>query len=381
MNAKPTVIGDYRKWLLYSFDNQEFKTYFNLFKALKQGESFDTIRISSTDNGEPKTYTIRHDGVSEDLQITDDQRTAFTRYLIDNYFHTENIDDVMSEKKVQSEKALNHHYLEDRANVLQESDTEFTIKPHPKETSYYNIKLTISIIFYLIVAGAAVYGALVDLSVLLGVLMVIPFALAVMLASKIAQGLFVGMIRGGSIRISKDQFPEIYKIVEEQARKLKMKELPEILITCGHFNAFVTRLSRKHILMIYSEVVETSLKGNDNVLRYVIAHELSHIKQKHLAKRKYLFPSAIVPFLNLAYARGCEYTCDRVGYHFSPQGAVEGILVMTAGKEIHSKFNIDLHIKNATENEGFWTWLSEKFLTHPHHYKRLIAIKEYSKYN
>jgi hypothetical protein len=54
---------------------------------------------------------------------------------------------------------------------------------------------------------------------------------------------------------------------------------------------------------------------------------------------------------------------------------------MTTGKSIYAKFNIDVHINNCIENEGFWTWLSEKFLTHPHHYKRLIEIKEYSRTN
>ena len=54
---------------------------------------------------------------------------------------------------------------------------------------------------------------------------------------------------------------------------------------------------------------------------------------------------------------------------------------MTTGKEIYSKFNVELHIKNAVENEGFWTWFGEKFMTHPHLYKRLVEIKAYSKYN
>jgi len=378
MSIKPTITGDYRKWLLYSFDNQEINTYYDLFKALKQGGAFGATRISSTSDSGLTVYTISHDGAGDDLTINESQKEALAQYLIDNYFHTENVDEVISDKKEQSEKALNYNYIPVRD--IQQEESEFSVKPHPKETTYFNIKFTISIIVYLALAGAAVYGILTDISVLIGILALIPVVLFLMLVSKITHGLFIGLIRGNSIRVTKDQFPEIYKIVDDLGRKLKMEELPEILITSGHFNAFVTRFSKKHILMIYSEVVETALKGNDDVLKYVIGHELCHIKQKHLSK-KYLFPSAIIPFLDHAYSRGREYTCDRVGYHFSPAGAIEGIMIMTTGKAIHSRFNVEMHIKDAVVNEGFWTWLSEKFLSHPHHYKRLIAIKDFSKYN
>lgn len=194
-------------------------------------------------------------------------------------------------------------------------------------------------------------------------------------------GIFIGFVRGNSIRVTKEQFPDIYAIIEEQRIQLNIKKTPEIYISSGHFNAFATRFSRSNIIMIYSEVIETTLKGNYDVLKYVTAHELCHIKQKHLAKSAYLFPSRLVPFLSLAYSRACEYTCDRVGYHFSPKGSIEGVLIMTTGKDIYFKSNVEQYLQSATELEGFWTWFSEKFSTHPHHYKRLLAIREFSKYN
>jgi Zn-dependent protease with chaperone function len=227
-------------------------------------------------------------------------------------------------------------------------------------------------------AGVVAYGIVSDLAFLFSGLLILPIIFIVYLFNTVIHGIFIGIIRGNSIRVTRDQFPEIYKIIEEQAKRLKIKTLPEIYIANGHFNAFVTRFSRANILLLFSEVIETALTGDYDVLKYVTAHELGHIKQMHLTKRKYLFPSRIIPFLELAYSRGCEYTCDRIGYRFSPKGSAEGILIMTTGKEIHSKFNMALHIKNSVENEGFWTWLSEKFLTHPHLYKRLAEIKKYS---
>jgi len=36
MKSNDAIIDDYRKWLLYSFDNNEFSNYYDLFKALKR---------------------------------------------------------------------------------------------------------------------------------------------------------------------------------------------------------------------------------------------------------------------------------------------------------------------------------------------------------
>jgi Zn-dependent protease with chaperone function len=378
MNTRTLLIGDYRKWLLYAFGKQELSTYAELFKALKSGQSHGTINVTITADG---SRIFSHEKTNEDLQLTADQQQAFAQYLVQNYFHTEHVDDLIAEKRQETEKVSNHSYLDKKSGSEPSAKDLYTIKPHPKEITYFNIKLVISVLFYLSFVGVLVIGALTDLGLLFSGLLIIPIFFALWLFRKIAHGIFVGIIKGQSIQITANQFPEIYHIVEEQAQALGIKRLPEIYITSGHFNAFVTHFSRAHILMLYSEVVETAMRGNYDVLKYVTAHELSHVRRKHLARQLYLFPSGIVPLLSLAYSRGCEYTCDRVGYNFSPQGSVEGILIMTAGKQIHSRFNVEQHIKNAQENEGFWTWLSEKFLTHPHHYKRLIEIKKYSQYN
>lgn len=375
--TKPLTIGDYKKWLLYSFDNQNFETHYNLLKALKAGDSFKTVTVTTAGHSGTSTYTLSAEGISDSLEITDDQRNAFIKYLIDYYFQTDDVDSAMLEKTREGERAANHGNVASGTR-LTASDQPYVVRQHRKESTYYNIRLTISVLFYLTFGGILAYNFITDLSGSLILLAVaIPFVLIVLLVSKVLHGIFIGMIRGNSIRVTKDQFPEVYSIIEAQAKAINTT-IPEIYITSGHFNAFVTKFSRAHILMIYSEVIETTLQGNYDVLKYVTAHELCHIKRKHVAMEKYLLPSKVVPFLSLAHSRGCEYTCDRAGYDFSPRGSIEGILIMTTGKEIYSKFNVEKHIKHSMENEGFWTWLSEKFLTHPHLYKRLAEIKEYS---
>jgi Zn-dependent protease with chaperone function len=378
MNTRNLIIGDYKKWLLYSFGNQEFNSFVALFKALESGRPSNKVSISPSDGN---SYLISVDSLYDDLQLNSEERSAFKDYLVEIYFHTHDVDALVLERKQSEEKKQNHNVFGPKREAhYKPGEDLLKVKQHPKEQTYFSIRLIISITAYFLLVGIIVYGSLVDLSLLFGLLIIVPIIFVLFLFNGILKGIFIGLIRGNSIRVTKEQYPEIYKVVEEMTEKLSI-DVPEIFISVGHFNAFVTRFSRAHILMLYSEVVETALKGDWDVLRYVVGHELCHIKQKHLVKEKYLIPSRIVPFLGLAYSRACEYTCDRIGYQFSPKGSIEGILIMTTGKEIHSKFNAELHIQNSVEQEGFWTWLSEKFLTHPHLYKRLLEIKKYSKYN
>jgi Zn-dependent protease with chaperone function len=377
---KDLLVSDYKKWLLYSFDNQHFNNYYNLFKALESCDSFGSVTILKTSEGSETLYTVSAEGINDDLQITEQERRQFLRYLVEVYFRTDEVDQAMVEKTRESEIVLNHNFVDAKNSSSFGEDQSYQIKPHPKETTYFNIKLAISVLIYGSLAMLLVYWIVTNVAMAISLIVLMPLLLFFFLMRMLVQGIFVGMIRGTSIRITKDQFPEVYNIIEEQAKRLNVT-LPEIYISSGHFNAFVTKFTRGHVMLIFSEVIETALKGNYDVLRYVTAHELCHIKQRHLSKRKYLLPSNIIPFLSLAYSRACEFTCDRVGFDFSPKGSIEGILIMTTGKEIHSKFNVDLHIKNSIEIESGWTWLSEKFLTHPHLYKRLIEIKKYSAYS
>ncbi len=372
-------LTDFRKWLIYSFDNQGFDNYYNLHKALETESSYKTIRLVRQDTDGVKSFLISSDSVREELMITDEQRGQFMRYLTDNYFQTNDLSTLAAEKLRSAQIDKTQAFIGGEKKYPTDS-SQFKVKQHPKETAYFNSKLAISAFIYVSFIVGVIYLGSISWVAAVGPLLILPFILLVLIFNKLIHGIFVGIIKGNSTQVTKDQFPEIYSIVEAQAAKLKVK-VPEIFITYGHFNSFVTKYSRGHILMIYSEVAETTLHGNYDVLSYVTAHELCHIKQKHLSKEKYLFPSRIVPLLGLAYSRGCEYTCDRVGYHFSPKGSIEGILIMTTGKEIYTKLNIEKHIESAKENEGFWTWLSEKFLTHPHLYKRLIEIKKFSQFN
>lgn len=84
-----------------------------------------------------------------------------------------------------------------------------------------------------------------------------------------------------------------------------------------------------------------------------------------------------IPFLGSAYSRACEYTCDRFGAYYQPQGSAKGLLILAAGKKLYQKMNIDKFGLQASEETGFWISFSEILGTHPNLPKRVNAVRSF----
>lgn len=368
---------DYKKWILFNNELSEFQSLYDLYTSVNQKSSKGIISVES-DEENGTGLVIKQEGYDKRLKIKDEEsRKMFLEYLVQHYLPNENIEGWYQEKIKEKDKLANHSIVSTPSN-----NEPLDFKVHPKETRYYQWRVFFSALFYLSIIG---YSAFIffNKNIIggIGILVVVLVALFLGLFIKIAQGLFVGLMQGSSVRLNENQYPEIYKIVTEQASLIGLKKTPNVYILQGAFNAFVTNFARKKHLFLYSEVIETASKGDLDVLKFVVGHELGHIKRRHLSREIWLLPSSFIPLLKQAHSRACEYTCDRIGYHFSAKGAVEGILILATGKEIHSKINPAKFVEDAQANTNFWVWLSEKFLTHPFAFKRMSEIKKYADRN
>jgi Zn-dependent protease with chaperone function len=235
---------------------------------------------------------------------------------------------------------------------------------YPKERLYFYLALIVSIIIYAALA--------------LSVIGLLYIAIAVVFAF-FAQGIFIGNIKGNGIKVSEKQFPEVYSIAKQLAAKMDLTPIPDIYVVQqgGLLNAFATKFLGRNFVIIYSDVLEIAYEKREAELAFIICHELAHIKRKHLSRLWFLYPAILIPFLGSAYSRACEYTCDRFGANYSPEGAVSGLLVLAAGKKLHSMVNVEEFGKQIENEGGFWVWLSEHLSTHPNLSKRIRALQEF----
>lgn len=232
---------------------------------------------------------------------------------------------------------------------------------HPKEKLYFSLSLGISLLLYLLMVVSVV-----------GIFYIVVGALAGLMV----HGLFVGGLRGNGVKVSGQQFPDVHAITRRLAKEMGMQELPDVYVlqAGGMLNAFATRFLGRSFVVLYSDVVELAREQGEDALAFVICHELAHHHRKHTSRRMLLLPSMWVPFLGSAYSRACEFTCDAYGAQFCGRGAVDGLLVLAAGKGLYREVNVEAYANQAHSEEGFFVWLSEVLATHPRLPRRVAAV-------
>lgn len=245
---------------------------------------------------------------------------------------------------------------------------------HPKERAYFAVRVFFSGLVYAVII-AAVIATFRPLKFTVPIILIY-ITLIITLSIWLKRGILVGLIKANSIKLNKNQLPEIFQIVEDYCQQLNIQRIPSVYLleSGGLLNAFATKLLYKNYIVIYSDLLEEYYEGNPETLEFVIAHELGHIKRNHLNKEIWLFPSALIPFLALAYSRGCELTCDNIGKALSPKGAVRGILTLSGGKKLKDRINPEEFIAQKYNDKSFWRWLIEKLSAHPNLYKRMALV-------
>jgi hypothetical protein len=161
-----------------------------------------------------------------------------------------------------------------------------------------------------------------------------------------------------------------------------LKKVPDVFViqSEGALNAFAARFWGRDMVVLYSEVFELAREQGQDELDFIIAHELAHVKRRHVWKNLFIIPAGFIPFLAQAYSRSCEYTCDRhAAYTIQNAGAGKRALTLLGiGKKMYLEVNEDAYREQIeTESNGI-VWFSEVLSTHPHLPKRIQAIEVFA---
>jgi Zn-dependent protease with chaperone function len=173
---------------------------------------------------------------------------------------------------------------------------------------------------------------------------------------------------GSNLRINRDNFPEIYDIVQEAGSILRLSLLPDIYIQGGEtINAFTAGVERP-ILVLNAGCIDCL---SQDELFFVIGHELGHIKSEHVLYRQV---GAVLPMVGdfvshltlgisgvvstaleaalLNWQRMSELTADRAGL-LACQNRDASISAMAkiAGlpHKLYDRFNVEDFIAQAKD--------------------------------
>jgi Zn-dependent protease with chaperone function len=142
-------------------------------------------------------------------------------------------------------------------------------------------------------------------------------------------------IRGSAVRLSRRQFPDIYAVKEDFARRLGLRRDPEIYLMSGNgaLNAFAASTFGYDFVVIHSELFSNTYEKNKDALAFIIGHELGHLRLGHTRLWYQLSTAYVdrVPLLGGFLSRAREFSCDRHGAYVAPQGE-EGLVLLAAGR-------------------------------------------------
>jgi len=243
-----------------------------------------------------------------------------------------------------------------------------TTKPHPKESVYFTLRV--------------VFSLLAVLALMWGLSSLMPYLAVTLVASLVTLVLYValfvvyfalmhvfliGHLRGNGVQVTAAQFPEVYAMVQEVSTALGLKKAPPVFLVQagGVLNAFATRLAGRDYVALYSDVVAT-VEQQPEVLKFILAHELTHVRRRHVQKRFWTLLSFYVPFLGSAYSRACEHTCDAFAAELVPTGATPGLLLLAAGKDLYRKVSLEQYLASFDANNTAVVRFAGIFASHPH---------------
>lgn len=246
---------------------------------------------------------------------------------------------------------------------------------HPKEKTYYGIMLFVSIMVYILLA----------IPLIGSFLFLFPIFLLVLLFSWWGAMRFKAHIFGHSVNVNANQYPEIYKIAQSQAKELQIMPPKIFIVNTAETDAIATKVFRGNYVLLNSSLIDTLLNTErTKELESIIGHELGHHAAGHLntIHKILVFPAKLIPFIGSAYSRACELTCDRIGFLLCGdcEASQRGLFALALGSShLLKDGNMKAFVAQENEIPDIAAFFNKLYASHPRTTVRIREIARYSK--
>jgi Zn-dependent protease with chaperone function len=184
-------------------------------------------------------------------------------------------------------------------------------------------------------------------------------------------------VRGTAVELSPRQYPELYRTADAFARRLGLRRHPQIYLGNGNgsLNAFAAQATGHDYVVLSNELFVNLYHNNRDGLRFILGHELDHIRLHHVSLWYQLaiaYPDRI-PLLGPALSRLREYSCDRHGAHLAPLG-MTGLVLLASGRHTEHVVDVNELVRQGRSLTGFWVAVSQLPRSHPFTIRRLERL-------
>jgi Zn-dependent protease with chaperone function len=187
-------------------------------------------------------------------------------------------------------------------------------------------------------------------------------------------------IRGTTVQLSRSQFPDIYASLDEFAHQIGLRPTPTLFLSNGNgtLNAFAAQSGwNNNYVTVYNELFANLRNQNRPGLRFILGHELAHIRLSHVALwyQLVICYSQLIPILGPTLSRLREYSCDRNGAALEPDGEI-GLVLLTAGRYAADTVQIPELVEQGRQLRGFWVEIAQLPRSHPWTVRRLWRLHQ-----
>jgi len=213
---------------------------------------------------------------------------------------------------------------------------------HPREQSLFVLLLIFSVSIWLLLA-LSIVGLF--------------YALLLGVAAWFGAGLLAAQLRSEAVEVTPSQMPELHTALLEVCRTLGQAVVPRLYVlqAGGALNAFAMRHSGRNFVAVFSDMLE-AYGADTPEMRFVLGHEVGHIRRNHILRFLALFPGLMFPLVGPAYRRACELTCDRFGMAAcgDAQAAATAMMILTGGKYAGRAMSPEVFAAQHRSERGFF---------------------------
>jgi hypothetical protein len=186
-------------------------------------------------------------------------------------------------------------------------------------------------------------------------------------------------IRGNSVRLSDQQFPEVYAVLKEHCRRLGMTKMPELFLTSGSIQPYSQTFSswRETYIVLHQIIFDINDEKTLDVISFLIGHELGAVRLNHTAVWNEMLLTYIssIKWLRNPLERVRTYSRDRYGAALTPTG-FRGLLINAVGRRLMDHVNIEAYFAEERKYGGFWSFLNVLFDPKPQVFTRLHKLDD-----
>ena len=232
----------------------------------------------------------------------------------------------------------------------QYNDEDIRSYRHPSEDSSFHLIVLLSVALFV----SLIWLALSSYEVVLIVLV------SMVILSIIMQALVLAYLGGNAAKVSEDNFPDLYKILEETKYSLNYTNTIDIYVANhSDMNRFLSNFFGINYMFLNSEVLEEMLQENNKlhlkwiISRYVATQKLKSLRLGFLTP---LFNSLInIKILNLVllpYERAVQLSGDNLGLVLCDdfQEILKAFNLFLVGKKLAKRIKLEAMLEQGRQS-------------------------------